>query len=105
MFQVSVEYIFTFLDYAVIANGNLLVLSTFHNNEMTVKGVCANIGLGNETVRLMDQGSIIASFPSDIEMSNYYSKQQAGKENVYQCVCISERINKDIFFIRKEHRM
>ena len=40
MFQVSVGYIFTFLDYAVIANGNLLVLSTFHNNEMSVKGVC-----------------------------------------------------------------
>lgn len=105
MLQVSVGYIFTFLDYAVTANGNLLVLSTFHNNEMSVKGVCANIGLGHETVRIMNQDSIIASFPSDMIMSNYYSKQQVGKENVYQCVCISEQINKDIFFIRKGHRM
>lgn len=52
--HVTAGNIITHLYYAVAADGRLLILSNFNEDFMSVAGLCANIGLGTESVAIIE---------------------------------------------------
>jgi len=102
MLQVSAGNVFAYLDYAVIVDRNLLLLSVFHRSSMAVAGLCANVGLENESTRIIEHGDVKESFSRSMETENYHTKVQAGRETISHGVCISRLINTEYIFIQKE---
>ena len=45
MLKVTAGSVFAHLEYPVIVNKDLLILSSYERSQMAVNGVCANIGL------------------------------------------------------------
>ena len=102
MLHVTVGNIFTYLNYAVTVDGKLIVLSAFNNNEMSVKSMCANIGLNGNPVRILDDDRIYATFGGRLEMEHYHTKLCSGRENIYHSMSFSNLINHEYIFIDKE---
>ena len=100
--HVTAGNIFTHLYYAVIADDRLLILSNFNEDFMSVAGLCANIGLGTESVAIIDDGKYVATFPPSAEVDNYHIKIQNGRESLYQGVSLSRLINKEYLFIERQ---
>lgn len=101
MLEVIVGNIFIFLEYAVFVNDKLLVLSCFHDSEMSVKGACAKIGLSGEPVRIMGDNKLLVSSYGNNEMEHYHVRIRAGRMDVYQNVSISKEVNKEFLFIKE----
>ncbi|MBQ3512169.1 MAG: hypothetical protein IJA32_00010 [Lachnospiraceae bacterium] len=104
MLRVTVGNIFTYLNYAVAVDEKLIVLSAFNNNEMSIKGMCANIGLNGNPVRILDEDRIHASFGGRLEMEHYHTKLSSGRENIYHSVSFSNLINQEYVFLNKDNR-
>lgn len=102
MLHVTAGNIFTHLYFAVAADGKLLILSNFNDNAMSVSGVCANIGLGNETVRIIENGNMLVSYGGKMEMDSYMTRIPSGKETIYQGLSFSHLINDEYLFIKRE---
>lgn len=102
MLHVNVGSIFAYLDYAVAAEGQLLVLSCFSNSELALKGVCANIGLTGEPVRVFSEEELLASYSRKLEMEHYHTKLLSGREQIYQSLSISASVNKEFLFIHRQ---
>ena len=104
MLKVTAGSVFAHLEYAVIVNKDLLLLSCYERSQMAVNGVCANIGLRSEPTRIIENGEIVASVQGEFESDTYIARIPAGRENIYQGVCISKSVNKEYLFIHKENQ-
>ena len=104
MLKVTAGSVFAHLEYAVIVNKDLLLLSCYERSQMAVNGVCANIGLRSEPTRIIENGEIVASVQGEFESVTYIALIPAGRENIYQGVCISKSVNKEYLFIHKENQ-
>ena len=93
--HVTAGNIITHLYYAVAADGRLLILSNFNEDFMSVAGLCANIGLGTESVAIIEKGKYIETFPPAAEVDNYQVKIQNGRECLYQGVSLSRLISRE----------
>ena len=102
MLHVNVGNIFSYLNYAVMVDEQLMILSAFNNNEMSIKGLCANIGLSRNPVRIFVDDSIYATFGGRMEMEHFHTKVGAGRENVYHSISFSNLINQEYLFINSE---
>lgn len=102
MIQATAGNVFAYLEYAVVADRRLLLLSCYDRSSMAVNGLCANVGLQSETTRIIQDGVILASFQGPFITNNYLSKINVGKEIVYQGICISELVKKEFLFIKIE---
>lgn len=102
MLHVNAGNVFAYLDYAVAINRQLLILSSYSNSEMSLKGVCANIGLEGESVRLFREDTLVISFAGKLEMEHYHTKMMSGRELMYQSMSVSCFINKEFVFIHKQ---
>lgn len=101
MLEVIVGNIFVFLEYAVFVKDALLAMSCFHDSEMSVKGACAKIGLAGEPVRIMEEGKLLVSSLTNMDLEHYHTCVRAGRTNVYQSVSLSKGINKEYLFINE----
>lgn len=101
--HVTAGNIITHLYYAVAADGRLLILSNFNEDFMSVAGLCANIGLGTESVAIIENGKYIETFPPAAEVDNYQVKIQNGRECLYQGVSLSRLISREYLFIEKKN--
>lgn len=101
MLHVSVGNVFSYLNYAVTIDRKLMVLSTFSNNEMSVKGICKNID-SYHPVRIISEDRICAAFGGGMEMEHYHTKVSSGRENVYHSLSFSNLINQRYIFVCKE---
>ena len=71
---------------------------------MIVKGIAANISLGNEPVRVIHNEEIVESFNTyKIEVESYRHKAKIGWETIYQGVSISKKIGTEYIFLRKDN--
>lgn len=104
MLKVTAGSVFAHLEYAVIVNKDLLILSCYERSQMAVNGVCANIGLRSEPTRIIENGEIVASVQGEFKSDTYIARIPAGKETVYQGVCVSKLVNKEYLFIHKENQ-
>lgn len=104
MLKVTAGSVFAHLEYAVIVNKDLLILSCYERSQMAVNGVCANIGLRSEPMRIIENGEIVASVQGEFKSDTYIARIPAGKETVYQGVCVSKLVNKEYLFIHKENQ-
>lgn len=101
MIQATAGNVFAYLEYAVIANHRLLLLSCYDRSSIAVNGLCANVGLQAETTRIIEDGVIQASIQGPFDTQNYISKVLVGKETVYQGICISDLVKKEFLFIKE----
>ena len=88
MLKVTAGSVFAQLEYAVIVNKDILILSCYERSQMAVNGVCANIGLRSEPMRIIENGEIVASVQGEFKSDTYIARIPAGKETVYQGVCV-----------------
>ena len=70
--HVTAGNIITYLYYAVAADGRLLILSNYNEDFMSVAGLCANIGLGTESVAIIKDGKYVETFPPAAEVDNFH---------------------------------
>lgn len=104
MLQISAGNIIGYLNYCIAVKNELLILSAFHKSSMIVKGIAANISLGNEPVRVIHNEEIVASFNTyKIEVEGYRNKAKIGWETIYQGVSISKKIGTEYIFLRKDN--
>lgn len=104
MLNVTAANIFVYLDYAVAANGKLLILSIFNEDSMSINGVFANAGLGYEPVRVIENDSLVVSFEGKMELESYQVKIPMGRENIYQGIGFSGLIGTEFLFLHRENR-
>lgn len=102
MLQVTAGNVFAYLDFAVVADRKLLILSCYDRSSMAVNGLCANIGLRMETTRIIEDGRIKASFQGPFDTNNYMSKVLSGKEIIYQGVSISKSVRNEYLVVSKK---
>ena len=104
MLRVTAANIFACLDYVLEANGEMLIMSIYNEDSMSVAGVVANTGLGYEPVRIMENDFLIASFERKMELESYYTKIQMGRENIYQGIAFSKQIGTEFLFLHEADR-
>lgn len=102
MLQVSAGNIIAYVNYCIGIGNELLILSDFHKSYLTVSGISACLSLGNEPVRILEDGRVEASFDMGrTNMESYSLKTRIGWETVYQGVSISKSIGEEYIFLRK----
>ena len=104
MLQIAAGNIIAYVNYCIAVNNDLLILSDFHKSYLTISGISACMSLGNEPVRILQDGRVDASFNMSRDgMESYSLKTRIGWETIYQGASISKRIGKDYIFLRKEY--
>ena len=104
MLQIAAGNIIAYVNYCIAVNNDLLILSDFHKSYLTISGISACMSLGNEPVRILQDGRVDASFNMSRDgMQSYSLKTRIGWETIYQGASISKRIGKDYIFLRKEY--
>lgn len=106
MLQVSAGNIIAYVHYCIAVNDDLLILSDFHKSYLSVSGIAACLSLGNEPVRILEDGQVAASFNTNqISMESYNLKMRIGWETVYQGISIANQIGNEYLFVRKKKRI
>lgn len=104
MLQIAAGNIIAYVNYCIAVNNDLLILSDFHKSYLTISGISACMSLGNEPVRILQDGRVDASFNMSRDgMESYSLKTRIGWETIYQGASISKRIGKDYIFLQKEY--
>lgn len=103
MLQIAAGNIIAYVNYCIAINNDLLLLSVFHKSYLTISGISACIAMGNEPVRILEDGRVKASFNMCRDgMESYSLKTRIGWEIIYQGGSISKKIGKEYIFLRKE---
>ncbi|MDD3361823.1 MAG: hypothetical protein PHW34_09150 [Hespellia sp.] len=102
MLQVTVSNIFAYLEYALEADGILLALSCYHRSAMSVTGICANVGLSNKGITLLDDGVVVGSYAGEMATESFQTRMLSGRETIHQGICIAGYVNQSYVFVRKE---
>ena len=103
MLQIAAGNIIAYLSYCIAINNELIILSDFHKSSLAINGISACLSLGNEPVRILEDGRVDASFNmSKAGMESYSFRTRIGWETIYQGASISNKIGRDYIFVRKE---